>query len=95
MTTLCEFCSERSADSSCRRGLSAPRAMSCREFAPGIDEFFANTADFTGPAQVLQMATFFGLRGTEMKKVRVMAASEETRRIARALPTLQAVPRRD
>ena len=82
MTTLCGFCSERLADNSCRLGLNAPRAMSCRDFAPAIEEFCSTATDFTGSAQVVQMATFFGLRGTEMKKVREMAAREEARRTA-------------
>ena len=93
MTTLCEFCSERDAGGSCRLERPTPRAMGCRDFAPEMANFFANPLDFTGLAQVVQMATFFGLRGSEMKKVRAMAACAVERRDAPATAmVLEPVP---
>jgi hypothetical protein len=32
------------------------------------------------PRQIVQMATFFGMKGTELKKVKLMAAREESSR---------------
>ena len=77
MTTLCGFCNERAGDGTCRLGRPAPRGMGCRDFAPAMAEFFANPGDFTGVSQVVQMATFFGLRGSELKKVKLMASTAE------------------
>lgn len=59
-------------DGSCRIGLNLPKTMRCREFAPGLEKFCANPADFTGPSQIIKMATFFGLGGTELKKVKIV-----------------------
>jgi len=47
--------------------------MSCREFEPGIEKFCSNPGDFVGTGQILQMATFFGIKGTELKKITIMA----------------------
>ena len=80
MTKLCEFCTERASDATCRLGRPAPRGMGCRDFAPEMAEFFTNPSDFIGVHQVVQMATFFGLRGTEMKKVKLMATRAEQKR---------------
>jgi hypothetical protein len=54
--------------------------MSCREFGPGIERFCSNPSDFVDPRQIIQMATYFGIKGTELKKVKRMAASEESSR---------------
>jgi hypothetical protein len=54
--------------------------MSCREFDPGIEKFCADPADFVSQQQILQMATFFGFRRTELKKIRMMAAKAESTR---------------
>ena len=85
MTKLCDFCSEYAKDGTCRLGRPTPRALACQDFAPEMPNFFANPADFTGAAQVVQMATYFGLRGREMKKVKLMAARAEERRDEDAL----------
>jgi hypothetical protein len=61
-------------------GLKIPKAMSCREFGPGIERFCADPKDFVSPSQIVQMATFFGFRKTELKKVRSMAEREESSR---------------
>jgi hypothetical protein len=47
--------------------------MGCREFDPGIDKFCSNPDDFVNPNQIIQMATFFGIKGTELKKVKAIA----------------------
>jgi len=47
--------------------------MKCREFAPGIERFCAKPTDFVSPNQIIDMATFFGLGRTELKKVRIIA----------------------
>jgi hypothetical protein len=52
--------------------------MSCREFDPSMERFCSDPKDFVSPAQIAQMATFFGLRGGELKKVNLMAAREES-----------------
>ena len=47
--------------------------MRCREFHPGIEKFCANPTDFVSPHQIVEMARFFGLNGTELKKVKTVA----------------------
>jgi hypothetical protein len=65
-------------------GLNIPKGMSCREFAPGIEKFCSNPSDFVSPSQIIQMATFFGFKKAELKKIKLMAEAEETSRIAEA-----------
>ncbi len=77
---VCEFCLNYTSASECRLGLKIPKAMSCREFGPGIERFCADPKDFVSPGQIVQMATFFGFRKTELKKVRSMAEREESSR---------------
>jgi hypothetical protein len=55
--------------------------MGCREFDPGIEKFCADPTDFKGAGQIIQMATFFGIKGMELKKIKVIAAREEQARI--------------
>ncbi|MBA3765984.1 MAG: hypothetical protein H0W99_03150 [Acidobacteria bacterium] len=64
----------------CGLGLNIAKGMSCREFGPGIEKFCSNPNDFVSPGQIIQMATYFGMKGTELKKVKVMAAQEERSR---------------
>jgi len=45
-----------------------------------IEKFCADPKDFVSPSQIVQMATFFGFRKTELKKVRSMAEKEESSR---------------
>jgi hypothetical protein len=54
--------------------------MGCREFDPGIERFCAKPSDFVSAGQIIQMATFFGLGGLELKKVKQLARKEEESR---------------
>ena len=78
---ICEFCLLHSPEGGCRLGLKIPKTMKCREFAPGIDRFCAKPTDFVSPNQIVDMAKFFGLEKTELKKVRIIAE----RRVTEAL----------
>ena len=78
---VCELCLHYQPDGECRLGLKIPKGMSCREFTPGIARFCSNPNDFVSSSQVIQMATFFGMKGTELKKVKLMVAAEETSRL--------------
>ena len=71
--TICDFCQHHSRESACHLGLNMPKTMKCREFAPGIDRFCAEPTDFVNPNQIIEMAKFFGLDKTELKKVRIIA----------------------
>ena len=77
---VCEFCLHQTQDGKCRLGLNIPKAMSCREFGPVIEKFCADPKDFVSPNQIVQMATFFGFQRMELKKVKLMAAREESAR---------------
>jgi len=55
--------------------------MHCREFEPGIEKFCSNPADVVSEAQIIQMATFFGIKGAELKKVKLMPLQQENSRI--------------
>ena len=70
---ICEFCLLHSPDGTCRLGLTIPKTMKCREFAPGIEKFCAKPTDFVSVYQIVEMAKFFGLEKTELKKVRIIA----------------------
>ena len=77
---VCEFCLNYTSTGECMLGIKIPKAMSCREFGPGIEKFCSDPKDFVSPSQIVQMATFFGFRKTELKKVRSMAEREENSR---------------
>jgi hypothetical protein len=77
---ICEFCSQYGPDGKCLLGLNIAKGMSCREFGPGIERFCSNPNDYVNPRQIVQMATYFGMKGTELKKVRLMATREESSR---------------
>jgi hypothetical protein len=79
---VCEFCSNYRSDEQCALGLKIPKTMSCREFDPGIKQFFANPSDYVSSNQIVQMAIHFGIKGSELKKVKQMASREETSRLA-------------
>ena len=67
-------------DGKCCIGLNIRKQMRCQEFAPGLDKFCSNPSDFVNTGQIMQMASFFGIKGMELKKVKLMAArAEETR----------------
>ena len=74
---ICEFCLQYEEDGKCGFGLNIPKQMSCREFNPGIKKFCSDPKDFVSSGQIVQMATFFGLKGMEMKKIKLMATLEE------------------
>ena len=76
---ICEFCLQFQKDGQCNFGLRIPKGMSCREFDPGIEKFCSDPSDFVNAGQILQMARFFGVKGSEMKKVKAMAVLAETR----------------
>jgi hypothetical protein len=70
--TLCELCKLQEVDKRCARGLPIPTKMRCTDFTPGIERFCATPEDYTGKDQVYQMALFFGLKGKELKRVKMM-----------------------
>lgn len=78
---VCDFCLQYAPEGKCRLGLNIPKGMSCREFGPGIEKFCSNPNDFVSPKQIVQMATFFGFQRTELKKVKLMAATAESVRL--------------
>jgi hypothetical protein len=81
MMIVCEFCSQYQSNAECRLGLNIPKGMGCREFGPSIEKFCSDPKDFVSPNQIVQMASFFGIKGTELKKVKLMAAREESARL--------------
>ena len=78
--SICDFCVEFEAGEKCRLELKMPKRMSCREFVPTLDKFCSNPADFVDPKQLVQMASYFGMKGNELKKVQVMAALAQSTR---------------
>jgi hypothetical protein len=74
---ICEFCLQYQEGGQCRLGLRLPKRMACRDFDPGIEKFCARPDDFSNSGQIVQMANYFGIKGVELKKVRVMADQEE------------------
>ena len=89
---ICEFCLQYTANGECSFGLRIPKRMGCREFDPGIDKFCSNPDDFVSPNQIIQMATFFGIKGTELKKVKAIAAQAGTARVEVAAPQIDPLP---
>jgi hypothetical protein len=85
---ICEFCLEYGEDGKCSIGLRLPKRMGCREFAPGLEGFCSNPNDFVSASQIIQMASFFGIKGIELKKVKLMAVqAEETQLKLSAIQT--------
>jgi hypothetical protein len=70
---VCEFCMRYKSDGSCGLGLNIPKRMGCREFDPGMEKFCSNPKDFVSPRQIIEMATRFGMKGMELKKIKLMA----------------------
>lgn len=81
---VCEFCRHYTQGGECSVGLNIPKAMSCRDFKPGIEKFCADLKDFVSENQIVQMSTFFGFQRTELKKIKIMAATEAKRAVAEA-----------
>ena len=73
---ICDLCVQLRASGECGLGLRLPKSMKCRDFEPGIEKFCASPSDFTGLAQITQMATYFGVRGQELKKINLVASKE-------------------
>jgi hypothetical protein len=80
MMIVCEFCTHCEQEGQCGLRLKLPKRMRCRAFEPGLGKFCAEAKDFVSLHQITEMATFFGLNGMELKKVKLMAAREESRR---------------
>ena len=78
---VCELCVNAQLNGECVLGLKIPKTMSCCDFVPGLRKFCSNPNDFVDSRQIVQMATFFGVKGTELKKVKLMAAREESVRL--------------
>jgi hypothetical protein len=78
---ICDFCLQYAKNGECSFGLNIPKRMGCREFDPGIGKFCSDPNDFVNPGQIVQMATFFGIKGTELKKVKLIAAREGDSRL--------------
>ena len=85
---VCDFCTQYREDGSCRLGRNIPKTMGCREFDPSLGSFCSDPKDFVGSAQIVQMATYFGMKGSELKKVNVMAVRVEREILAGALRPL-------
>ena len=68
-------------DGSCALGLNIAKGMRCHDFEPGMEMFCADSKDFVNSRQITDMAAFFGIKGPELKKVRLMAAREESTRV--------------
>lgn len=77
---VCEFCKRYGADGKCMIGLNIPKRMGCHEFDPGMERFCSDPKDFVSPQQIIGMATHFGIKGVELKKVKAMTAREESNR---------------
>jgi hypothetical protein len=75
---VCEFCMQYKQGGECRLGLKIPKGMGCLEFEPGVEKFCSNPQDFVSSRQLVEMAMFFGIKGRELKKVKLMAAREES-----------------
>lgn len=67
--TLCELCVQQKAEGQCGLGRRIPLKMRCADFTPGIEKFCGKRSDYTGQAQLRQMAIFFGLSGVELNRV--------------------------
>lgn len=78
---ICDFC-DQMRGGACRLGLDVPKRMSCREFDPQVEGFCADPADFVSAKQIVGMAVHFDMKGSELKKVKLMAARVEQDRTA-------------
>jgi hypothetical protein len=79
---VCDFCLQFKESGECGLGLKIPKSMTCREFGPTLEKFCSNPNDFVDPRQILQMATHFGIKGPELKKIKLMAATAESDRLS-------------
>jgi hypothetical protein len=74
---VCEFCLQYRPDGQCALGLKIPKGMKCREFGPTLEKFCSDAKDFVDQKQIIQMATYFGIKGPELKKIQLMATREQ------------------
>ncbi|MGI8835865.1 MAG: hypothetical protein ACR2H4_04410 [Pyrinomonadaceae bacterium] len=58
-----------------------------------MEKFCSERKDFVDPRQITQMATYFGIKGPELKKVKLMASREETSRLENGLNPNSALTR--
>jgi hypothetical protein len=49
-----------------------------------MEKFCSNPSDFVSPSQIIQMATYFGFKKGELKKIKLMAEAAEASRLAEA-----------
>lgn len=78
---ICELCSHYGLSGECGLGLRIPKGMSCQDFSATMKTFCSDPKDFVDERQIIEMATFFGMKGTELKKVRLMASREQSARL--------------
>ena len=78
---VCDFCTRYEPDGKCELGLTIPKGMGCREFDPGMEKFCSDPKDFVSPRQIIEMATFFGIKGVELKKIKLMTVRAESARL--------------
>ena len=78
---ICELCSHYDLSLECRLGLRIPKGMSCQSFGPTMEKFCSDPKDFVDKRQIIEMATFFGMKSTELKKVKLMASRAESARL--------------
>lgn len=78
---ICELCSHYGLGGECGLGLRIPKGMSCQDFSATMKTFCSDPKDFVDERQIIEMATFFGMKGTELKKVRLMASREQSARL--------------
>jgi hypothetical protein len=86
---ICELCSHYGPSGECKLGLRIPKRMSCQDFGPTMKKFCADPKDFVNERQIIEMATFFGMKGSELKKVKLMASREEIARLETSVGTDQ------
>lgn len=79
---ICEFCMRYEPNGKCGLGLTIPKRMGCREFDPGVERFCADPSDFVSSRQLVEMATYFGIKGMELKKIKLMITREESARLS-------------
>ena len=69
---ICEFCVEQEQKGICRLERKIPKGMSCHGFVATISGFCSDRNDFESSNQIIEMATHFGIKGSELKKVKLM-----------------------
>lgn len=78
---VCEFCRRYQPEGGCELGLKPPKKMTCREFEPGVEKFCSNPKDFVSLQQIVGMATHFGIKGGELRKIQAMTLGPEPDRL--------------